>query len=156
MHSRTASPSMRPPAIACVACGFELCPLELSVSTPFARDGRAPQVQAVRADIAELSERVKSLEGERVQADAASAELNAAISMKRNETERERKRKERLERDLKELKTTVETRHTDIKARQARVVLLPTLEGGGQVAATEVRGKRREGDWLANACARGI
>jgi chromosome segregation ATPase len=85
------------------------------------RDSHAQQVQAVRSEIGELTERVRLLENERVLADNAVSELTNAVNLKRQETDRERKRKERLEKELKEMKVVVEKRHDEIKGRQARV-----------------------------------
>ena len=79
------------------------------------------QAQQVRSEIGELTERVRVLENERTLADNAVSELTNAANVKRQETDRERKRKERLEKDLKDMKVVVERRHDDIKGRQARV-----------------------------------
>ena len=51
----------------------------------------------VRNDITELSERLKVVESEKLQLDAALADLRKEIENRKNETERERKRKEREE-----------------------------------------------------------
>lgn len=78
-----------------------------------------------------------------VVADAAVVELNTQIAAKRGETEKERKRKERLERELKELKANVEARQAEIKARSARV-----STGVGEIGALE--GQLREQKQLSD------
>ena len=60
------------------------------------RDSHAQQVQQARGEIVEISERLKALEAEKTNGDNAVAELTGQIETKRAETERERRRKERL------------------------------------------------------------
>ena len=65
------------------------------------RDSTAHHVMQLRGDITDLSERLKSVEAEKVKVDAEVAELRREIEARRNETERERKRKEHFENRLK-------------------------------------------------------
>lgn len=79
------------------------------------------QCTTARTDIRELTERVRGLEGEKVTADVAISELKSVIGSKKTEVDRERKRKERLESSLKEVKGSVEERDRQIRAKQASV-----------------------------------
>jgi len=85
------------------------------------RDSHAQQVQQARSEIVEISERLKTLEAEKATTDAAVAELNAQIAGKHADTERERRRKERLEQSIREVKEVLEKRQEEIKGKQARV-----------------------------------
>eukprot|EP00962_Isochrysis_galbana_P048524 scaffold20268_cov111-Isochrysis_galbana.AAC.9 len=79
------------------------------------------QCTTARTDIRELTERVRGLEDEKVTADVAISELKSVIGSKKTEVDRERKRKERLESSLKEVKGSVEERDRQIRAKQASV-----------------------------------
>jgi chromosome segregation ATPase len=79
------------------------------------------QCTSARTDIRELTERVRGLEGEKVTADAAISELKSVIGAKKAEADRERKRKERLESSLEEVKGSVEDRERQIRAKQTSV-----------------------------------
>jgi len=85
------------------------------------RDSTAHHVMQLRGDITDLSERLKSVEAEKVKVDAEVAELRREIEARRNETERERKRKEHFENRLKELKALLEQRQGELKQKQSQV-----------------------------------
>eukprot|EP00967_Tisochrysis_lutea_P136596 scaffold243875_cov32-Tisochrysis_lutea.AAC.2 len=101
------------------------------------------QCTTARNDIAELNERVRGLEGDKVTADAAIAELQSVINAKKTEAERERKRKERLEKNLRDVKVAVESRQNEIRAKQAQV-----SEGNDEIKALEasLREKKQNTD----------
>lgn len=85
------------------------------------RDSTAHQVMNVRNDISDLGDRLKLVEAEKAQLDLAVAELKKEIDAKRNETEHQRRRKEREEVRLKELKTVLEQRGAELKSKQSQV-----------------------------------
>jgi len=85
------------------------------------RDATAHQLMQVRNDITELGERLKAVEAEKVALDLGVAELKKEIDGRRNETEKERRRKEREEVRLKELKVILDKRQADVKQKQSQV-----------------------------------
>ena len=86
---------------------------------------------------------MRGLEGDKVTADAAIAELQSVINAKKTEAERERKRKERLEKNLRDVKVAVESRQNEIRAKQAQV-----SEGNDEIKALEasLREKKQNTD----------
>lgn len=85
------------------------------------RDLHAQQVMQVRAEAAELQERLKVLEAEKAAAENAVIELSTGISNKQAEAEKERRRKESEERKLSELKAAAEKKASEIRLKQQRV-----------------------------------
>ena len=85
------------------------------------RDSTAHQVMTVRNDITDLGDRLKLVEGEKATLDGVVAELKKEIDARRAETEHQRKRKEREEVRLKELKALLEKKAAELKGKQGQV-----------------------------------
>jgi chromosome segregation ATPase len=79
------------------------------------------QIAVGKGDITDMQDKLRVIDAERLAADAASANLRAQIDSKKSEGERELRRKERLERELIELKARLEARNAEIKAKQVRL-----------------------------------
>jgi len=82
------------------------------------RDALVQQVVTLRNEIAHFQERAKQLEEDKAGKETEIAQLRDAVAKSKAEGEREMRRKERLEKELKDLKSTLEKRQEEIKQKQ--------------------------------------
>ena len=66
-------------------------------------------------------EKVRGMETEKSKFEQESGELNDLIAQKKQESEREQRRKERLEADVKDLKQQLEAKQSDIRGKQVQL-----------------------------------
>ncbi|KAG8471207.1 hypothetical protein KFE25_009628 [Diacronema lutheri] len=85
------------------------------------RETVSAQISVSKGDIADAHEKLRVIEAERLAAEAAAQLLRTQVEGKRAEAEREARRKERLERELVELKARLEARNAEIKTKQQRL-----------------------------------
>ncbi len=85
------------------------------------KDLEVAKNMALRNEIAELLERVRSLEGVKVAGDHEIHTLKDMINIKKAESEREQRRKERLEKDLRESKELLEKRTAEIAQKRSTI-----------------------------------
>jgi chromosome segregation ATPase len=74
-----------------------------------------------RNEIGDYSERVKALETEKSAKDAEIAELTEQIARLKSDGERELRRKERLEKDVKDMKVMLEKKQEEVRQKQLAV-----------------------------------
>jgi chromosome segregation ATPase len=85
------------------------------------RDALLQQVVSYRNEIGDYSERVKALETEKSAKDAEIAELSEQIARLKSDGERELRRKERLEKDVKDMKVMLEKKQEEVRQKQLAV-----------------------------------
>ena len=81
------------------------------------RDALTQQVVSYRNEIGDYGERVKALEAEKSVKDAEIAELTEQIARLKSDGERELRRKERLEKDAKDMKIMLEKKQEEVNMR---------------------------------------
>jgi hypothetical protein len=81
------------------------------------RDALTQQVVSYRNEIGDYGERVKALESEKSLKDAEIAELTEQIARLKSDGERELRRKERLEKDAKDMKIMLEKKQEEVRSR---------------------------------------
>eukprot|EP00742_Colponemidia_sp_Colp-10_P001279 GILJ01001378.1.p1 GENE.GILJ01001378.1~~GILJ01001378.1.p1 ORF type:complete len:869 (-),score=252.53 GILJ01001378.1:154-2760(-) len=96
------------------------------------RDMQNATIGALRRENTDLYERVQKMENDKLNADTEIQNLKDMIATKKAETEREQRRKERLEKELKELRQTLEQRHQELKQKQNMIT-----QGAEQIAKLE-------------------
>jgi chromosome segregation ATPase len=79
------------------------------------------QVLQLTAQNTELHSRVRKLDSEKVQEEAEIKQVKDSLAQKKAEAEANLARKERLDRDLKDLRTALDNRHSDIRHRTAEI-----------------------------------
>ncbi len=85
------------------------------------RDALLQQVVSYRNEIGDYGERVKALETEKSAKDAEIAELTEQITRLKSDGERELRRKERLEKDVKDMKVMLEKKQEEVRQKQLAV-----------------------------------
>jgi len=85
------------------------------------RDMQVQQIVALRREVSDHVEKVRALESEKVTAEHKIRTLKDMVATKKAESNRELRRKERLERELKELRQAVEKKQEDITSKQAQI-----------------------------------
>lgn len=111
------------------------------------RETVSAQISVGKADITDAQEKLRVVESERAVAEVASQKLRAQIDAKRSETEREVRRKERLEREAAELRARLEASNGEIRSKQQRLAegaeLLGRLDGAVREARAQVERESR-------------
>ncbi|KAL4853863.1 Cilia- and flagella-associated protein 58 [Chlorella vulgaris] len=82
------------------------------------RDMQVEQIVGLRNDVAAFSDRLRTAEVEKASLEAEIQALRDQSAQRRAEADREIKRRERLEREMKELRLTLEARQQDIRDKQ--------------------------------------
>ena len=103
----------------------------------------AHHVTQLRAEIMDLTERLKLVDAEKLKSDGEVAELKREIDEKRAATDKERRRKEAAEAKLKELKAVLEHRAAELRQKQEMVVKGASYEGKLE---TELREQKQTTD----------
>ena len=103
----------------------------------------AHHVTQLRAEIMDLTERLKLVDAEKLKSDGEVAELKREIDEKRAATDKERRRKEAAEAKLKELKAVLEHRAAELRHKQEMVVKGASYEGKLE---TELREQKQTTD----------
>ncbi len=85
------------------------------------RDALLQQVVGYRNEIGDSNERVKALEVEKSAKDSEIAELTEQIARLKSDAERELRRKERLEKDAKDMKVMLEKKQEEVRQKQLAV-----------------------------------
>ena len=85
------------------------------------RDEQVNLIVQLRNEILAANERIKVGESERLALDTEVNSLKDNIGTKRAESEKELRRKERMEKEIKELKNVLENRQHELKAKQSSV-----------------------------------
>merc|ERR1719252_242084 len=83
------------------------------------RDSLQEQVQSLTQQNVDQSETLQNLEAEKHQMENEMQNLRDLLSSKKTESEREHRRKERLERELSELRTALEARMKTLNEKKA-------------------------------------
>ena len=104
------------------------------------RDAQLAQIANLRADIGTHLTAIRQREGEKAAAAGEIQTLKEAILMRKAEQERELRRRERLEKEAKDIKAVIEMRATELRARSQQLDAAVT-----KVASLEetVKGQRK-------------
>merc|ERR1711959_81572 len=86
------------------------------------RDTFQGQVQRLTQENTDLNERVQKLDTEKLQGETEVQNLKDMLSTKKTEAEREQRRKERLEKELAELRQNLDQRTKELTSLQGDVV----------------------------------
>jgi len=82
------------------------------------RDSQNTQIVQLRAEVAEIVELNRVIQLEKIQGEQEIQDLKDAISQSKSDAENSLKRKEKLDRELKEARAVIETKSTEIRQRQ--------------------------------------
>ncbi|KAG2497197.1 hypothetical protein HYH03_004786 [Edaphochlamys debaryana] len=85
------------------------------------RDAQVDQIMALRGDLMETQEKLRSAEADKLQMEVDIQQLKDAVAEKKAEAEREIRKKERMEKEMKELRQQLEVRSGEIKQKQLQV-----------------------------------
>ncbi|KXZ47347.1 hypothetical protein GPECTOR_36g70 [Gonium pectorale] len=85
------------------------------------RDAQVDQIMALRGDLMETQEKLRAAETDKLQAEMDIQQLKDAVAEKKAEAEREIRKKERMEKEMKELRQQLEVRSSEIKQKQMQV-----------------------------------
>eukprot|EP00921_Rhytidocystis_pertsovi_P015386 GHVQ01024468.1.p1 GENE.GHVQ01024468.1~~GHVQ01024468.1.p1 ORF type:complete len:519 (-),score=84.25 GHVQ01024468.1:150-1706(-) len=85
------------------------------------RDLLSQTVAQLSTQNSELFENVQDLESRKAQGESEIQGLRELLQTKKTEAEREQRRKERLDKELKELRQTLEQRHAELKIKQTQM-----------------------------------
>jgi len=85
------------------------------------RDAQVDQITRLRAEIGTHLAQIRGREAEKAGALAEVQALKEAMSMRKAEQEREQRRRERLEKETKDIRSVMEMRATELKARAAQL-----------------------------------
>ncbi|KAG2452283.1 hypothetical protein HYH02_003307 [Chlamydomonas schloesseri] len=96
------------------------------------REAQVEQLMRYRSDLMATQDKLRAAEADKLQLEADIQHLCSTISDKKTEAEREIRKKERMEKDMKELRQQLEMRTAEIKSKQL------------QMAATEEQVARLE------------
>lgn len=96
------------------------------------RDQQVNQIVQLRNEGMEYHERIRAAEAEKLDLENEIHQLRDSISAKKAEGERELRKKERMEKEMKELKATLEQRTQEIKMKQSLVA-----QGEDQISRLE-------------------
>ncbi|GFH17729.1 uncharacterized protein HaLaN_14421 [Haematococcus lacustris] len=97
------------------------------------RDQQVDQIMALRVEMMETQEKLRTAENGKLSLESDISALRELVAEKKMEAEREARKKERMEKEMKELRVSLEARQSEIKAKQQ------------QVAVTEESVQRLEG-----------
>ncbi|KAI5082160.1 hypothetical protein GOP47_0001903 [Adiantum capillus-veneris] len=86
------------------------------------RDQQLTHIVQLRKDITELNERVRITEEQKVNLEHELNTQKDQIASKKAECEREMKKKERLEKEIRELKVSLEGKQAEVKGKEQEVV----------------------------------
>ena len=79
------------------------------------------QIVALRNEVMELGERVRSIEAQKLEVESEMHQLRDQISQKRAEGERELRKKDRMEKEMRDLRALLDERALDLKQKQLAV-----------------------------------
>ncbi|CAG9466383.1 unnamed protein product [Pedinophyceae sp. YPF-701] len=85
------------------------------------RDDLLDQIMRQRAEVVEINEKLRRTEQDKLDLLDEVSRIRGQVAEKRAEGEKEVRRRERLEREVKDLKAALEMRQNELKARQAAV-----------------------------------
>eukprot|EP00794_Sanderia_malayensis_P005258 gene5258-5922_t len=85
------------------------------------RDEKLGEIVKLREELQSASANLQTLEGNAAEAGVKIAELREDIQVKSNESQREMRKKEKLEKELKQTKSEVESKHSELKAKQSQL-----------------------------------
>jgi hypothetical protein len=101
------------------------------VSVSVERDQHVNQIVLLRNEVSDLMEKVRHMESEKSQLDQEISGLRDLIAIKKQEGEREQRRKERLENDVKDMKLQLEGKQKEIREKQGLLSYAVLCCGGG-------------------------
>lgn len=96
------------------------------------RDQQVDQIMSLRGELMETQEKLRHAENDKLQLDTDIQGLKDGVAERKMEAERELRKKERMEKEMKELRLSLEARQSEIKQKQ------------GQIQATEETSQRME------------
>ena len=85
------------------------------------RDGQVTQIVSLRTEVMELSERLRAEEASKLGLETDVASLKEQVAAKKAEGEREARKKDRLEKEIRDLKGHLEQRAQELKSKQGMV-----------------------------------
>ncbi|KAG2452279.1 hypothetical protein HYH02_003303 [Chlamydomonas schloesseri] len=85
------------------------------------RDSQVDQIMQLRADLMEMQEKQRAAEADKLQLDMDIQQLKDSVAEKKAEAEREIRKKERMEKEMKELRQQLEIRSSEIKQKQVQM-----------------------------------
>eukprot|EP00898_Chlorokybus_atmophyticus_P000353 jgi/Chlat1/1318/Chrsp118S01746 len=97
------------------------------------RDAGQSAVVSLRAEVSDSAEKLRLAEAERIAAEHDAHSLREQIAARKADAEREQRKKERMEKEMKELRGGLEARQAEIRSKQALVA-----QGQEQLARYEV------------------
>lgn len=74
-----------------------------------------------QAEISETQEKLRQAEIDRVQLETEASQLKEAINIKKADAERDHRKRERLEKEVRELKSTLDQKTTELKGKQLQI-----------------------------------
>eukprot|EP00002_Diphylleia_rotans_P004987 TRINITY_DN1392_c1_g3_i1.p1 TRINITY_DN1392_c1_g3~~TRINITY_DN1392_c1_g3_i1.p1 ORF type:complete len:887 (-),score=260.76 TRINITY_DN1392_c1_g3_i1:165-2825(-) len=86
------------------------------------RDGHLSQIVALRNEISELLEKIRGLDDVKLSNEHEIQSLKDQLISRKADADREQRRKERLEKEVKELKVLLDTRNSELKTKQSQIV----------------------------------
>jgi len=105
------------------------------------RDAQIAQISHLRAEIGTHLAAIRQREGEKAAAAGEITQLKEAILMRKAEGEREMRRRERLEKESKDIKTVMEMRATELKARTGQLEVASTKGASLEDSLRQQKGK---------------
>ncbi|KAG2443529.1 hypothetical protein HXX76_001881 [Chlamydomonas incerta] len=85
------------------------------------RDAQVDQIMQLRSDLMEMQEKQRTAEADKLQLDMDIQQLKDSVAEKKAEAEREIRKKERMEKEMKELRQQLEIRSSEIKQKQLQM-----------------------------------
>jgi chromosome segregation ATPase len=79
------------------------------------------QITQLRAEIADMMEKVRILEAEKVESSQEIHKLKEAIALKKAEADKEMRQRDRLERELKDARLLIDQKNTEIRGKQEAI-----------------------------------
>jgi chromosome segregation ATPase len=98
------------------------------------RDGHIAQIVQLRNEANDMQEKYQALDDERMKLDQETSSLKEALATKKAENDREVRRKERLEKELKEVRIVADNRASEIKQKQTLI-----QQGAEQIARQDLQ-----------------
>lgn len=85
------------------------------------RDQQVDQIMALRTELMETQEKLRCSENDKLELEGDTQGLKDSISEKKMEAEREARKKERMEKEMKELRAALDARAGDVKLKSQQI-----------------------------------
>ena len=85
------------------------------------RDQQVDQIMSLRGELMETQEKLRHSENDKLQLDTDIQGLKDGVAERKLEAERELRKKERMDKEMKELRLSLEARQSEIKQKQVQI-----------------------------------